>query len=372
MGSHDGEQRNLSEIGLIGCSLVITLFLAARFWSAHHLGVDFTNDFWVAGHRVLHGISPYAWSRRQLVDLAGFPYMAPAAFLFVPFALVPSGVSSVIDVALLLLATWGALRLLGVRDRRVYAIVFLWWPVVEGWQTGNVTLLLLLLVAAAWRYRDSPLGSGLLVALAISLKPIAWPLVLWLAATRRFRGAAWSIGIAAVLNLVTWAALGLHQIDAWRHVITVQTDLLWRQGYALVALAGHFGAGRQTGTYLTALLTVAIAVWCARLAWRGREREALTIAVLLMIVSSPRVDSHYFSLLAVPIALRRPQLSLAWLVPFLLNLCPALDVSGWQVCLAWAVLSGTTVWAVRGVPPSLARLLPREVRRVTVGTHGVL
>ena len=62
-----------------------------------------------------------------------------------------------------------------VRDWRVYGVTLLWPPVIDAYQTGNVTLPLALLVALTWRYRDraAPTGIALGVALALEVLPLA-------------------------------------------------------------------------------------------------------------------------------------------------------------------------------------------------------
>jgi hypothetical protein len=332
---------------LIVFPVLVTLYLFLKYYSAHQIAVDFHHDFWVAGLRVRDGSSPYDWSRQQIVELFGFPYPAPAALLFVPFSLIPRGVSDLVFVALLLSSCLVALRLLNVRDWRLYMIVALWWPVINAWQTGNVTLLLVCGTAAAWRYRDSPVVAAVLTALMISLKPIVWPLALWLLVTRRFRAAAYAVACALALNAIAWAVVGFGQLANWWHLLAIQTDLLYRQGYGLIALAAHLGLGRTGGTVLDYLATAALALACLRLGKNGRDRGAFTLAVALMLVSSPRVDNHYFALLIVPLAIARPYLSRAWLPPLVLWLCPATGVAGWQLALAWVTLGALTLWLIR-------------------------
>ena len=168
----------------------------------------------------------------------------------------------------------------------------------------------------------------------VSLKPIVWPLAIWLISSHRIRAAIYAAVFATALNAVAWSVLGFGQIKAWLQLMATQMDLLYTHGYALVALAGRFGAGRNTGTLVQALVTAGLilgCVWC----WRTkRDRELFTLAVVLMVVASPRVDNHYFALLIVPLALARPRLSRVWLVPLAFWLCPATGLAGWQVALA--------------------------------------
>src|SRR5215472_10428395 len=63
------------------------------------IGVDFRNDFWVAGSRVLHGGNPYLWPRPVVASGVSFPYPPLTALLFAPFALLAPGSASVLFTA---------------------------------------------------------------------------------------------------------------------------------------------------------------------------------------------------------------------------------------------------------------------------------
>jgi hypothetical protein len=89
-------------------------------------------------------------------------------------------------------------------------------------------------------------------------------------------------------------------------------------------------------------------LWC----WRQkRDRELFTLAVVLTVVASPRVDNHYFALLIVSLAMARPHLSRVWLVPFAFWLCPATGLAGWQVAVAWATVLVLTYCLLRDEEP---------------------
>jgi hypothetical protein len=331
--------------------LVVTLWLIHNYLVRHEIAIDFHHDFWVAGSRVLHGSGPYGWTRAQIASLVAFPYPAPAALLLAPFALLPHAVADGVFVALCMLALVATLRVLGVRDRRLYGLVFLWWPVVNAWQTANVTLLFGLGIAIIWRSREQPLKAGLLTALLICVKPFAWPVGVWLLATRRNAAAGYALVSTLILSASAWAILGFDQVARWVRLIGDMTDVLYRQGYGLVAFAAHLGFGRGAATALYVALTAATTVGCLILARRGLEKAAFAVAVALMIAGSPLVDNHYFALLIVPLAIIRPRLGVAWLVPLALWVCPATGVATWQVTLAWAVTIAVVGGLVRSASP---------------------
>jgi alpha-1,2-mannosyltransferase len=336
--------RRAVEHALLVLPLMVTAWLMVTYLGRHELAVDFHHDFWVAGTLVRHGLSPYAWSRAQISQKLSesFPYPAPAALLFVPFSLLPVTVADIVFVFLSIGACLMSLWLLDVRDWRVYSVALLWWPVINGWQTANVTLLLLCGLASIWRWRDRPIFTGVMTAILLSLKPIVWPLLLWLLLTRRLRAAGVSVATAAAINLIGWAVLGFGEIGQWRRLLELQTSILYARGYGVTALAVHLGGNRMAATALQVSVCAVLVVALMRV--RADCRRAFSVAVLLMLTASPLLDSHYFALLIVPIALASPSLSAAWLVPLMLWLCPATQVRTWQALLAWFAVSLPILW----------------------------
>lgn len=332
----------------IGAPL-ITVALVALYLLRHELAVDFQDQYWVVGHRLLTGGTPYDWTRAQIASGVGaFPYPALTAVAFVPFGPLPRGLAAAMWVALSLLAVAGTLRILRVRDWRLYPMVFLWWPVIIGWQSGNLTLVLLFGLALLWRHRDTPAAAGLIAALVISLKPFLWPVGLWLLATRRYAAAGWAILAGILVNLVAWSIVGFDQIPHYLHLDSAVTTALYRYGYGVISMAVRLGATRTAGTVVMIAISVLLAGHCVWLGRRGREAQALLVAVILTLAASPLSWMHYLALLIVPLAIVRPRLSVEWLLPLVLWLCPGgLQESGWQVALFALVTAAIAYRALR-------------------------
>jgi hypothetical protein len=337
---------------------VATLWLIHLYLAQHDLAVDFRREYWVAGGRVLHGLSPYAWTKGEIAIGVSFPYPAFAAIVFVPFSLLSRGASEGVFIALSMVALIAALRVLTVRDWRLYALVFLWWPVVAAWQTANVTLLLVLGLALTWRHRDRPFVTGLIGAVLLSLKPFTWPLLLWLVATRRYRAAGWAVAVGAGLNLVAWSILGFGGVSQFLHLTGDVTDALYRTGYGAVALAAHLGLSRAAGTVLEIVLAAAVALACLVVGRRGRDRQALALCVGLMLVASPLVWNHYLALLIAPLAIARPRLDRMWVLPLALWVCPSIGVATWHAALTWVVVSWLVFRLGAQVPAAATRHRP--------------
>jgi hypothetical protein len=351
---------DLALFGLI--PVMVTVWLLHEVYAHGISAVDFRHDFWVAGLRVAHGGNPYAWTRGQIAAGASFPYPALAGVLLAPFGLISRDVSAGLFTALCIASVLLTLRVLDVRDWRIYGVALLFSPVVTGWQTANMTLPLLPGIALAWRYRDRPAVAGTIVALLVSIKPIIAPLVLWLFATRRVRAGIYSVAGAALLNAAAWGIVGLGEIPNWLHLLGVQGDMLYAKGYGVIAVAAHLGLSRGAGTAVAMLLAILMAV---ALVWKGRRNEdigAFSLAVLLMIVASPQVDGHYFALMIVPLAIRFPTLRAVWFAPLALWVCPAAEAVAWQELVWWVVVGYVTVeLLLRGDAPAAPRSLRDSV-----------
>jgi multidrug efflux pump subunit AcrA (membrane-fusion protein) len=69
-------------------------------------------------------------------------------------------------------------------------------------QTANITVLVTVLIATMW-YERKRARAGLWAGLAVGVKLFAWPVLVWLAATRRWRALGIALGVQAVGILIT-------------------------------------------------------------------------------------------------------------------------------------------------------------------------
>ena len=283
--------------------------------------------------------------------------------MLVPLTVVPG--PNIVFTALLAMCIPASLWLFGVRDWRCYGIVFSWPPVLSALQTCNVTLLLLLGSAMCWRWRDRWAAAAVSGGLAFAAKILCWPLALWLAASRRLAAAAGVVVVAGGVTLVLWASLGFSGLTG----LPVEPPET-RQGclsgsYTLEILLGDLGvpAGLSQAVWaLVALGTLAAVVVLAR---RGDEPRSFALCMASMILASPIVWMHSFALLAGTIAVTRPRLSAAWLLPLLfvvgsgngngtdLQTAAVLAVAGLTICAALTSSSGLA--SVRPLDRSAAR-----------------
>ncbi|MGH2869324.1 MAG: glycosyltransferase family 87 protein [Solirubrobacteraceae bacterium] len=354
---NDGRRRIWSaaaEHGLfVIAPLAVSVLVLHQAVAAHAFAVDFSHGPWIAGGRVLAGLTPYADQHSAVVrDGSAFVYPAVGAVFSVPFSLLPQVPASILFAVLCTGAVIMTLRWFGVRDWKVCGAVFLWPAVTSGLQTANLTLVLVFGVAAAWRYRDRALVTGALIALLVSIKLFVWPLAFWLLATRRYRAFAWCALSALALNLVAWAIVGFDQISRYLRLMHAVTRFVNHQGYGVMTLAG---GNSSPVAYAIALALASILIGLAMKFGRRQERSAFALCTLACLVASPLVWLHYFSLLMVPLALARPRISAWWLLPVLLWF-PITAPSLWQV---------TVVLIVAGSVTSLALQTPETRRRVS-------
>ena len=319
-------------------ALLTVEFIYICFHAGSHLqAVDFHDEFWPAARRILDGLSPYDRGWQDVNVGLAFPYPPLTGLAFVPFALIPRTLADVAFTAMTFAALPLTLRVLDLRDWRIYGLVLVWPPVCTAWQSANLTLLFALGIAYLWRKRNHPAVAGVLVATLISLKPFIWPVALWLLATRRYVALGWAALWGVVLNLIAWTVLGFSQLRAYERELHAVTAAMYHRGYTIVDFASHLGWGGLTADALGGGVALAIGLAGFVVGRRGDDRSALTLSLVLALLATPVLWSQYFALMIVPVTLSRPRLGAVWFLPLALWACPTSSPSTWQIALAWLV-----------------------------------
>ena len=348
----------------------VGLYIFQSLRQGHHAwAVDFNGNFRMPAQEILHGTSPYHPAElqtvRAAVDTGQSPieyghgvfatYPAPGLLLGVPFTALPVVIAEWVWLCCMLAAGGLALRLAGARDWRVYAAAALAAPVVSSLYFGAVELLLMLGLAACWRWRDHAGRAGAALGAIIALKLIALPLIIWLVATRRWATAAVSVGVAGALALVGWALMGFRGLTGYPHLLSLLTEIESARGYSAVAWAGALGAGQNTATLAPWAIGLCLAGALCIVARRGRSSDPTTffLAVLAVLAFSPIVWQHSFALLLVPLAVVRPRFHLVWTLPVLLWSTPdtADLVPAFRLVVCVLVVAAISVWALRAQAP---------------------
>ena len=305
-------------------------------------GLQLPFDFAVylrAAEDVRGGDNPYV-DPDGLTENSPAPYVYPPllALVLVPLTVLPDDVhgSSPAAVLVSLLAIASivcALLALDVRDWRCYPVALLYPPTVENVEYGAVGPFLVLLVALGWRYRERIAATSLAVGAAIVLKVFLWPLVVWLAATRRWKASAGAVGVAVGLALLSWAAIAFRGLSEYPELVRRLSDFEAENSYSAYAIFVTLGLPDAAARALTGILALGLLA----LAWRAArtdvssgDRRSLTLALAAGLVATPILWLHYLVLLVVPIALTRRRLSPIWFAPLALTVFELLDwYRGW-------------------------------------------
>ncbi len=326
-------------IVVVAVGIAVTLLSLRAYIGEHIQAQDFHFEYWVAGWRVLHGDSPYVWSVDQTDPAIAFAYPALSGLLFVPFSLLSRTAADAIFTTACIASPLLALRVLDVRDRRVYGVVLVWGPILTAWQSANLTLPLTLGMALLWRYRDRPLVVGALTAIVISLKPVVFPLALWLLVTRRFAAASWGLLVGAVINLVAWSVIGFNLIEAYLRETKGVTALFHNIGYSVQSIALRCGLGHLSGPIVVAFCAVLVVLM---LRCRRDDPSSFAITVVMTLAASPLVWNQYFVYMLVPMAAAFPRFNRIWLAPIVLFVCSANGTSWWEPWVFWIVTTYVT------------------------------
>jgi alpha-1,2-mannosyltransferase len=350
-----------SVVAALGAVFVIGALTGLGLVTGRFILFDFKGDLYVAGRAILHGIDPYrpgslaaqaATLRSGVTPLvvASPRYPPPVLLAAAPLSLLPFKLAGSMFVALCMGAVVLALRLLGIRDWRCLAVACLSEPTLAGALVGNLSPMLLLGVACAWRWRSHSRSGALAVAATVVAKLWLWPVWVWLLLTKRRRTAALAVVIAAAGLLAAWTAIGFAGIASYPHLIS-------NASYVGEVRSGSIAGGLLSlglSARISQLGALALAGVLMAVAWQladGPEgdRRSFGLVVVAALIASPVVWDHYLVVLFAPIALLAPRFSLIWLVPALatfsgpLTSRPSLwhglpDLAAELIVIAWMCL----------------------------------
>ena len=311
---------------------------------------DFHHAYLPAARAVLAGDSPYPPATiAAFFPRTAFIYPPLTAWLAAPFTVLPPLAADVLVSVLAIAGIVGVLLLLGVRDWRCHMIAFLWVPVYSAIQTGNVTVLLALGLAIAWRYRSRTVAAAAAVGFLLALKLFFWPLLVWLVATRRLRAAGGAIVTAAVLIVVPWAGIGFAGMTGYPHLLRVLTQAERADQYTFPALLSR-GMSWRLAELVGMVVGLAVLALAARTG-RHDERKSFVLTIAGVLLLSPIVGLHYFTFLLIVLALYTPRFGWLWVLPLFLWVGPQVgQVADWRTATVLALAAGTVTLALRRAP----------------------
>jgi len=316
---------------LIGVFLLIRLLQFIHFTGEKEWGFDFS-FYWTAGRHVLDGESVYApfqTAGPYPPQGVAYEYLYPP-FLAVAVAPLAAAFSDFrtanwlwagLGAAILVVATWTVAQREGLASRldRVMLVgaAVAAAPVTSELILGNVHLLILGLLAAAWlavRRRTSrgDVVAGALVGVAALIKVFPGLIVIWFLLTGRFLAAGAAVLAMALLAAATLPVVGL---QPWLDYPTVLINLGPPTELGFVLSPAVWLSSVMPSLVARALVVVG---GLAVVAWTTRERSepvSFAVAVAVSVLIAPALYPHYLAIMVLPMVLAlRHTHPAAWIV----------------------------------------------------------
>lgn len=205
---------------------------------------------------------------------------------------------------------------------------------------GNVSILLLVPLATAWRWLDRPAGA-IAQALAMSVRPTLGVLLIWQLLRRQWRAMVWTVGAGLVIIALTLPFVG---VEGYREYLTVLRNLGGATGveHNLDFSSTFLQLGADEPLARLGLLAgYGLALAAMGLSLRREPALGFVVTATASLLLSPLLWDHYLVMLVLPAAYLAAR-GRAWGL--------ALPLLSWlpPVALPFAVLAAT--WA-----PFLAR-----------------
>jgi hypothetical protein len=290
-------------LGALPAVVAVAMFATAH--STDSLSADFHNELYPEAKLLLDWENPFPGREHDPGLAPNLVWPPVAAFLVAPLTVLsPAGADwamALVGLAAFLLS----LRVVGVRDWRVYGAFLLWPSVIGEIRVSHLTPFLCLLAALAWRYRNARLAPGVAVGFAAAIKFFLWPLGVWLASRGRWPAAATAAAIAGCSLLLVLPFTGL---DDYVRTLLELGRTFDQESYSPFGFLVQIGAPESLARVVMVVLGAVLLVAC----WR---RASLGLAVAAALVLSPIVWLDYYAVAAVPLAAVRPRLSPVWLAP---------------------------------------------------------
>lgn len=297
----------LAPVVLGAFGLVILLLVAQSFVGSSGYAYDF-DAYDAAARRIAAGQALYPPGIAEAYNSGSYAglylYPPPLAIALVPLTALASDQAAVawLGFRLVLLAVGVALLPIGTLARSAVLIVAaISFPVWYDLNLGNLSVVLFALSALIWRFRERPAGSIALAIAGVLRYPFGLVLIGWLLA-RRWRAAAWTIGVGLLIVLLTLPVVG---IQGWMDYVTSLTALRdvssGEHNLSFATTAHALGLPGPDGLWVG----LGIAGSLAATAWAALRRDAETALVVSLtgtILFFPFFHPHYLVQLLIPAA----------------------------------------------------------------------
>jgi len=317
-------ERSALYFALIGLPVIVIVAQVVAAIGRPGLGSDLWGANLGAAQAIVDGRTPYLEPGDPGLGVGGTAYIYTPllAFFLTPLTLLPSGL--VVDACIVLTPVLivAILWLAGVRDWRCYGVALLWPSVGNEIDTLNISILLALCIALAWRFRDSAYTSGALLGLTVAVKMFVAPCLVWPLAMHRVRAAVTGAVVAVVAAFASWAAIGFTGLADFPDLIQSVHELQAPESYSLFAAFSVLGAPDALATALAGAVALALLAISWREGRRGNDSRAFAAALLASLAASPIIWQHYLVLLLLALAVASPRLGPAWFLPLVIWVAP--------------------------------------------------
>jgi len=298
-------RRPADAIAAIAVLAVVGAYLAFGLMTASTtLGCDFLAYYNASVHWLQHA-PIYDLGVASTGSCGTYQYPPTFVLVAAPFSFFGFDAGNWLWIATLIAAWAIGTALLPVRPTTRWTVLLLGaigWPLIFGVRIGQVTPLLYLVFAVAWRGLDRPLPLGASVAIGTLLKLQPGILAVWLVFNREWRALAYAaitagivVVAAAVAGLWDWVGF-VTLLRNLTNAVTVDTNMaLGATLYGLGLDAATAGTVQTANTVVMLGLVVAAALLLPR-------TPGFLVAVLASQLVSPIVWSHYALLLLLPVA----------------------------------------------------------------------
>ena len=233
-----------------------------------------------------------------------YMYAPPLGVAIGPLASIELDTAVIIWFLLHGLALAGACALMPVErwvKLAVFGIAAISLAVLRDFALGNVSVLLLLPLAAAWRWLDRPAGA-IAQALAMSVRPTLGVLLIWQLLRRQWQAVAWTVVAGIVLIALTLPFVG---INAYADYITVLRNLTDVSGVErnsdLSSVALELGLDASMAN-LALLIGYGLAIAAIGLSLRRDRELGFVVTATASLLLSPLLWDHYLAMLVLPAA----------------------------------------------------------------------
>lgn len=308
-GGSTAERRDVGRgVILGGLGVAILLIAGLAMLGGAGTGYDLAAYLAAAG-RILAGSTPYQPETLNGPFTPGpsglYLYAPPLALILTPLTKLPSETATVGWLLLRIAALTAACAILPVRPWIRGATLLagaISFPVLFDLNLGNVSILVVALLACGWRWLDRPAGS-IALAVAILVRPTLVVVPVWQALRRRWRPIAWTVGALIVVGVATLPFVGA---TAYLDYLTVLRNVSGVLGASRNVDLGSIVAGLglpQPWPTLAYLLGAGIGVAVIVVASRRDASAGYVATAGASLLLAPLLWAHYLVGLLLPAAL---------------------------------------------------------------------